>query len=248
MPSSAFYIRPFPHVTTLVVRHSSILKRHPPLPSDSNILPLGTLLSTPKLRTLHIHAGKSRGAISLDDFTAFAGRLVFLSLNTSERPLPRSLEHFSALTSFEVWLPPLATALPLRALSRANEIRELRVRDELLERGGSDDADSWSDAGSDLDDFTAAEARPTGQAERFVEVLGWLIGELEAQPPLLPVLKTLVLSRAFERAGNEERSSTLWMERLRQGMGRRGVELRFEERYWASESAGQEFVLPTDKT
>ena len=64
----------------------------------------------------------------------------------------------------------------------------------------------------------------------------------------MPVLKTLVLSRAFERAGNEERSSTLWMERLRQGMGRRGVELRFEERYWASESAGQEFVLPTDKT
>ncbi|KAL8277073.1 hypothetical protein RQP46_010501 [Phenoliferia psychrophenolica] len=251
MPDSALKIRPFPVLRTLIIRHCSIPQRNP-LPPKDNILPIGTPLSTPLLTTLHIHSGKSQGAITLDDFVLFSHRLVRLSIATYERPLPLLLDQFTSLTSFELWWPQTRYSgdNPLTYLARTNSIREVSVRDLELERGTPDECDGWSDVGSDIEEYcdTADRSSPRGstQRERFKEVVRGLVQLLERVPPLLPALRTLVLARVFERCAEEDRRSKVEMGRLEKVLRDLDVELRFAERYWASESAGQGFVLPLD--
>ena len=249
MPGTALHIRPFPLVSTLIIRHCSIPKRDP-LPPTDNILPLGTLITTPSLRTLHIHSGRSRGAITIDDFaSSFHNRLLRLSLCTYERPPPLHLEQFSSITTFEFWWPGPKGAPPLSNLPRNNSIRELSVRDDWLEKTGVDECDNWSDVGSDLEDFDVDFVRTEdrGTRDRFTVVVRGLVECLGASPACLPALRSLVLPRKLERVKEEGEGQKREMGHLETLLADLDVQLRFEERTWASESAGEGFVYPLER-
>lgn len=86
LPDSALRIRPFPHLTTLDLRHISFPIRPSP---HADVLPLFFSLLAPSLRTHHLQSGRSKGVVTINDFRALAPKLSHLPSPTSTRPGPR---------------------------------------------------------------------------------------------------------------------------------------------------------------
>ncbi|KAK4699114.1 hypothetical protein P7C70_g7148, partial [Phenoliferia sp. Uapishka_3] len=253
MPQSALYIRPFPHLITLQLHHVSIPHRNPPPPADG-ILPIGTVLSTPRLETLHIHPGGSRGAVTLHDFISFRYRIKRLSIMEFGATPSNVLQEFGEVQWLEVWWPvPGGEAENmLDSLDESNEIKTLGIRDVYVERVRFDDAETSPEGepGSDSESELATTLATIDFATlRYRRITRGLVRRLSQIPPILPVLETVVLPRGFEKCAAAREECGRDLDDLVLVLKGLDCGLRFEERYWeimASPVRASLGALPTE--